>query len=259
MKKSRLLGILCMLITTQCFTVSQAFASLIILSGDSNLGNALYDNLGPSAANPNNATWFSNVLGSGTTVKVQNDSVDGSVIISASAIDFFYNTQSGVTSSLLAAGTTINDTLLAGVDLYIGMLPSNDYTVVELNALSDYLAGGGSVFFMGDGGFLSSNENTRINSALTFLGSSLSIVDADLDIDSPWSITTNIDADSINAGVSNFTYSYTSKVSGGASLIRSLDNSTFVAYEGSVVPVPAALWLFGSGLIGLIGLARRKT
>ena len=27
----------------------------------------------------------------------------------------------------------------------------------------------------------------------------------------------------------------------------------------SVVPLPAAVWLFGSGLIGLIGLARRKT
>lgn len=26
----------------------------------------------------------------------------------------------------------------------------------------------------------------------------------------------------------------------------------------SVVPVPAAVWLFGSGLIGLIGIARRK-
>jgi len=28
--------------------------------------------------------------------------------------------------------------------------------------------------------------------------------------------------------------------------------------EGSPVPVPAAVWLFGSGLIGLIGAARRK-
>ena len=28
--------------------------------------------------------------------------------------------------------------------------------------------------------------------------------------------------------------------------------------EFSVVPVPAAMWLFGSGLIGLIGVARRK-
>ena len=28
--------------------------------------------------------------------------------------------------------------------------------------------------------------------------------------------------------------------------------------EASVVPIPAAVWLFGSGLIGLVGVARRK-
>jgi len=27
----------------------------------------------------------------------------------------------------------------------------------------------------------------------------------------------------------------------------------------SVIPVPTAVWLFGSGLLSLIGLARRKT
>ena len=31
-----------------------------------------------------------------------------------------------------------------------------------------------------------------------------------------------------------------------------------IAKVGPVVPVPAAVWLFGSGLIGLIGVARRK-
>ena len=30
------------------------------------------------------------------------------------------------------------------------------------------------------------------------------------------------------------------------------------SFDGAVVPVPAAIWLFGSGLIGLIGIARRK-
>jgi len=35
--------------------------------------------------------------------------------------------------------------------------------------------------------------------------------------------------------------------------------TTGFAFGGTVVPVPAAVWLFGSGLIGLIGLARRKT
>ena len=29
-------------------------------------------------------------------------------------------------------------------------------------------------------------------------------------------------------------------------------------YSSVVVPIPAALWLFGSGLLGMIGIARRK-
>ena len=32
----------------------------------------------------------------------------------------------------------------------------------------------------------------------------------------------------------------------------------WTSYEMTVVPVPAAAWLFGSGLLGLVGLARRK-
>jgi len=34
--------------------------------------------------------------------------------------------------------------------------------------------------------------------------------------------------------------------------------SHITAYQASVVPVPAAIWLFGSGLIGLVGFTRRK-
>ncbi|MEA3242882.1 MAG: VPLPA-CTERM sorting domain-containing protein [Pseudomonadota bacterium] len=30
------------------------------------------------------------------------------------------------------------------------------------------------------------------------------------------------------------------------------------ATASSVVPIPAAVWLFGSGLLGLVGIARRK-
>ena len=37
-----------------------------------------------------------------------------------------------------------------------------------------------------------------------------------------------------------------------------IDNITFTAAEMPQVPVPAAIWLFGSGLIGLVGFARRK-
>jgi len=30
------------------------------------------------------------------------------------------------------------------------------------------------------------------------------------------------------------------------------------SFQGTVVPVPAAVWLFGSGLVGLAGIARRR-
>jgi len=35
-------------------------------------------------------------------------------------------------------------------------------------------------------------------------------------------------------------------------------NFDFVTPDAAVVPVPAAVWLFGSGLMGLVGVARRK-
>ncbi len=37
---------------------------------------------------------------------------------------------------------------------------------------------------------------------------------------------------------------------------KSLSHITF--YDTGVVPVPAAVWLFGSGLLGLVGVARRR-
>ena len=35
-------------------------------------------------------------------------------------------------------------------------------------------------------------------------------------------------------------------------------DNDYLVWKGSVVPVPAAVWLFGSGLLGLVGIARRK-
>lgn len=47
---------------------------------------------------------------------------------------------------------------------------------------------------------------------------------------------------------------------GGAASIGDPLNLTSGAFSGSlsIVPVPAAAWLFGSGLLGLIGIAKRK-
>lgn len=35
-------------------------------------------------------------------------------------------------------------------------------------------------------------------------------------------------------------------------------SAQFAAYSPAAVPVPAALWLFGSGLLGMLGIARRR-
>lgn len=48
----------------------------------------------------------------------------------------------------------------------------------------------------------------------------------------------------------------------GGRLELAVDSSNHIAGklgQVNVVPVPAALWLFGSGLLGLVGIARRRT
>lgn len=40
--------------------------------------------------------------------------------------------------------------------------------------------------------------------------------------------------------------------------IGSGNSLTVLSVDSTVVPIPAAVWLFGSGLIGLVGVARRK-
>lgn len=40
--------------------------------------------------------------------------------------------------------------------------------------------------------------------------------------------------------------------------VQAFDGGGSESFVNMPVPVPAALWLFGSGLLGLIGFARRK-
>ena len=54
----------------------------------------------------------------------------------------------------------------------------------------------------------------------------------------------------IKTTATNYTLGSTVLIDGGIASVQS--------YAPSAVPVPAAVWLFGSGLIGLVGVARRK-
>jgi hypothetical protein len=255
--KSRFFGAVRACIIAQCLVAQGAFASLVFVSGDSNIGNAID---GPSGApvNANNATWFTNILGGGTTVKIQNDDNNSTIVASTGAINTHYNSLGSVTSNLVPSGTLIDDALLSGVDLYINILPSDNFTIAELNSLSSFVSGGGSLFLLGENGSYFTSQNTRINSVLGFLGSSMNLLNTSLD-SGGFNTTSNLDVDPFNSGVSDFTYASTSSVSGGTSLIRTIGGETFIAYEElATVPVPAAVWLFGSGLLGLIGIAKRK-
>jgi hypothetical protein len=48
---------------------------------------------------------------------------------------------------------------------------------------------------------------------------------------------------------------YTTPAGDPIGLARVIDN---IVFEAAVVPIPASVWLFGSGLLGLVGMARRK-
>lgn len=79
----------------------------------------------------------------------------------------------------------------------------------------------------------------------------------------PYSTTSG---DTLYSGIDFITsYDYNTDTYGGPApaLQQTLDYEIFatvpyVSFTPTAVPVPAAVWLFGSGLIGLVGMARRK-
>ena len=44
----------------------------------------------------------------------------------------------------------------------------------------------------------------------------------------------------------------------GGTIGADIDAVGAISSAAPVIPIPAAVWLFGSGLLGLIGIARRK-
>lgn len=95
------------------------------------------------------------------------------------AINNTYNGVDGHSSSIVTGQLdTIN---LAGVNLLWAVHPADAYTSAELTTMANFLAGGGRIAFMGEHGSSRPAENTRINAALTALGSTISINNVTLD------------------------------------------------------------------------------
>jgi hypothetical protein len=248
------------LLATLTLLVHPAIAGVILLSGDSNLGNAI-DGSSGFPVTPGNRTFFSNVLQGSTHVVVFDaGNLTQSAISSEAAINTYYNTLVGVTSTVVNVAGGFSAVTLSGENVAIAMLPSA-YTSPELSAFSAFLAGGGTIFFMGENGFAGSNAAiAAINDALTALGSGMRIVPDLLDGGAHTAIGAQIAANPFTAGVTSFTYAAVSQTSGGTPLFFTTQGLPFVAVEAgaSSVPEPSTWLLLGSGLVGLI-LWRKRT
>ena len=238
-----------------CF-VNPAYAKMaVFVSGDGNIANPLTGAYDGTPLDVGNQQLFSNVLGSGSNVSLLDNILSGgpgSVGTMVSDINTYYNGLSGVTSSVFSG--TVTPAKLSNADLFVVVLPDDDFTTSEIGIMSSFLTSGGDIFFLGEYGSWIA-PNVSINNALNGLGSSLSITPAMAD--PSWHTGTGyqIAPDPYTTGVSTLSYSYTSHVSGGTSLLYDTDGHGFLAYE--VVPAPGAILLGGIG-VSLVGWLRRR-
>lgn len=203
-----------------------------------------------------NQQFFSNILGSSSQVTVLRST--NNYLISSIAHDF-YNSLTGVNSTFLS--DAITTTNLQNTDLLFISAPDDEFSTSELSAINNLLQSGGSVFFLGEAQAISygSTTNSIINSGLAALGSELSLITMDLDLGPHDATGEQIIAHSLTTGVTAFHYGASSEVNGGVELFLAQNGAAIIAYEDVVVvPLPSALFLFGSGLLGLVVITKRN-
>jgi hypothetical protein len=234
-----------------------AFAGTVVVSGDSNLGNGIDGSAG--AAIEDNGLFFSNLLGAGTSVALRTttNGDTGTEVTSQDAILNYYGGLPGVTVDAFSA--PVMPALLSGVNLLIAFLPDIAFTAGETSAIAAFLNGGGTVLFTGEWVPFDSVADTNVNSILSALGSPLAIAPASLDSGFHVASGSQIAADPLTAGISEFSYAATSGVTGGTPLFFTTNGTPFMEYAPtSTTPEPSTLLLVVGAGLGLLVFRRRR-
>ena len=255
MMKSGLFNVVCFIWFALIF-LGSARAGTIFLSGDINIVDGMYNRQVDGETEPpdqGNIQFFTNILQGGSNVSIYGESVVSRV---DERLNDFYNGLDGVSSSIVSA--PITNSTFSGVNLFVSSLPTQVFSQGAISFMSSFLDTGGAIMFLGDWG--DTTGNAAINDALINLGSTMRLLGTTVDLHWHTATGDQIATDPLTTGVSTLSYGAASEVvvSGGTALFYGTGAEPFFAYETSTVPIPPSVWLFGSGLLGLIGVARRK-
>lgn len=201
-----------------------------------------------------NATLLNNLLNGGTDVLISQKISGGTH--QNTILDPFFDGISGVTS--LASGAFLTGSFLTNIDLLFvdfGFLfTTNPYSSSEVDAISAFLANGGTLGVIGE--VTDSLSAGLLNGFLADLGSSIMV-----DIfrccgglhDADTILTT-----SLTSGVTSFRLGAANPLTGGTAAIQD-QGFTVVAFEeiSVQIPEPGTLAIFGLGLLGM-GMRRRR-
>ncbi len=169
-------------------------------------------------------------------------------------------TQSSLIGTLTGAGHTYTTgTAFAftpeNISGFDGIFFGGSYlSSAEINTLIDYVNSGGNVYIAAGTTAGAANEAARWNPFLNVFGLSYA--------SSYNGIVGNMDVSAathpIFDGVSVLYQNNGNSISGADALIQVSRNGQGLYAIAPAVPIPPAVWLFGSGLLGMIGIARSK-
>jgi len=147
-----------------------------------------------------------------------------------------FNAPNGANGAYTVGGvlnfsTASNTIVITGTVVSLGIIDSD--TVLLTGSFNDGGWSFGSAGVPGLNVFTGTGEDTKSEALLTALGAPL------------------------NQQFDFFGFSLDSNYAGGV-VSTDITNTASTGKDVPEVPIPAAAWLFGSGLVGLVGVARRK-